>query len=326
MTTYNHGLYVRQAMASVLEQQVDFGVELVIGEDCSTDETPAYVREAQQRHPDHVRLVTSEQNVGARNNGARTSRACIGKYVAYCEGDDYWNDPTKLAQQVAFLESNPDYSMVHSHCNRYYVLKKRMVRNSLTVPSGLDDANAYEDIMLGRRSPLTVSVVTRRDLLFRIVEDCPECTDPVWPMGDTQRWLELSRLGKVACIHEPLATTNVLPESAGQSQDPRKHLRFYLKARELKLHYLKKYPINPQLARVVREKQALILLQLAFAAGDTAVAEEMYSDYCAHCENPIPRAKWLVWGSQSATRRRLVQPLVQADRRWRNLGIRLNRS
>jgi glycosyltransferase involved in cell wall biosynthesis len=112
MITFNHRPYIEKAITSILSQQVDFGVELVIGEDCSTDGTREVVIDFQRRFPDHIRVITSDSNVGMRQNGARTRRACRGKYMGSCEGDDFWHDPNKLAEQVAFLEARPEYVMV----------------------------------------------------------------------------------------------------------------------------------------------------------------------------------------------------------------------
>jgi hypothetical protein len=84
-------------------------------------------------------------------------------------------------------------------------------------------------------------------------------------MGDTTTWLELSRLGKIGCIHKALATKNMLPESASSSQDPQKLLRFFLAGRDLNLHYLTKYPVSAEVERTVREKLALGLLYHAHA-------------------------------------------------------------
>ena len=88
MTTYNHAPYLRQAIEGVLAQQTPFDVELVLGEDCSTDATPAICREYAERYPGRVRLVTGPANVGWRANYRRTFEACRGRYVAYCDGDD----------------------------------------------------------------------------------------------------------------------------------------------------------------------------------------------------------------------------------------------
>jgi len=322
MITYNHRPYIEQAVKCVLDQETDFSVELVIGEDCSTDGTRELVFDLQRRHPEHIRVITSEHNVGAHKNLFRTETACRGKYIAYCEGDDYWNDPLKLAKQVAFLEARPDYSMVHSHAHRYFVAEKRLGKD-MTVTRGLDEAKAFEDMVLDRRPALTVTVLARADKLKWILDHCPECTDPKWPMGDTQRFLELSKLGKVGCIHEPFATTNYLLESASQSRNVRERLRFIMAARELKLHYLRKYPVPTEVERSVREKLALIALYHAYQARDTSLAEALYMEYRNAClEKPGLRAGWLRWGSRSALHQRLVMPLVMAEERWRRLQER----
>lgn len=104
MTTYNHAPYLRQAVESVLSQQTLFDFELVLGEDCSTDLTAEICREYAAKYPGRVRLVTGARNVGWRANYRRTFDACRGKYVAYCDGDDWWTDPCKLQMQADLME------------------------------------------------------------------------------------------------------------------------------------------------------------------------------------------------------------------------------
>ena len=82
MTTYNHERYIAQAIESVLRQQTDFAVEVVVGEDCSTDNTLAICREYEAKYPDRVRVVASERNIGMHANYRRTIEACRGEYVA----------------------------------------------------------------------------------------------------------------------------------------------------------------------------------------------------------------------------------------------------
>jgi len=110
MLAYNHEEFIVQAIESILSQQCGFSFELVIGEDCSTDRTEAICREHQARCPGRIRLVTSEANVGMHRNFARIWCRARGRYVALCEGDDYWTDPHKLAKQVAMLEAKPAFS------------------------------------------------------------------------------------------------------------------------------------------------------------------------------------------------------------------------
>ena len=108
MVTHQHDKYIAQAVESVLQQVTTLDVELVVGDDASTDQTPAILRDFATRFPDRVRLVTQRRNVGVARNALSVIRACRGKYIALLDGDDYWTDPGKLQAQVDLLESMPD--------------------------------------------------------------------------------------------------------------------------------------------------------------------------------------------------------------------------
>ena len=141
MITYNHGLFIRQAIESILHQQTDFTYRLVIGEDRSTDQTRAVCQEFAEKFPDRIQLISSGSNVGMMENFLRTYRACTGDFIAYCEGDDYWTDPGKLQQQVNFLQENPEYSscfhnvVIDENINgreRQWVLHEALAKDSFT--------------------------------------------------------------------------------------------------------------------------------------------------------------------------------------------------
>ena len=109
MISYRHEAFIAQAIESILAQQCDFDIELVIGDDCSPDRSSAICDEYARRDP-RVRLLPRDRNLGVMANFSRTLQACRGQYVAVCEGDDYWIDPLKLAKQVAFLDAHPDHA------------------------------------------------------------------------------------------------------------------------------------------------------------------------------------------------------------------------
>ena len=111
MVTYNQERYIAQAIESVLEQQTDFDVEIVIGEDCSTDATRSIVVDLAQRHPGRIRPLLNATNLGPKANFMQTFEACRGQYMAILEGDDYWTSPQKLQMQVDALESHPTWAM-----------------------------------------------------------------------------------------------------------------------------------------------------------------------------------------------------------------------
>lgn len=117
--TYNHEPYIRKCIEGVLMQQVNFTMEFIIAEDCSTDGTLAICKEYAEKYPNLIELITSENNVGAIANERRAMKAAKGKYIAFCEGDDYWTNPLKLQKQVDFLEANPEYSVCFTRYKLY---------------------------------------------------------------------------------------------------------------------------------------------------------------------------------------------------------------
>lgn len=107
MIAFNQEQFIRQALESVLAQETDFPVEVIVADDASTDETAAIVREIAEDHREVVRPVLRAENVGIHANLIDALGRTRGRYVALCEGDDYWTDPSKLQRQVAFMEANP---------------------------------------------------------------------------------------------------------------------------------------------------------------------------------------------------------------------------
>lgn len=111
MITYNHEKFIAEAIEGVVMQKTNFPFELVIGEDCSTDSTRAICIEYQQKYPDIIKLRLPETNQGMMLNWINNINSGAGKYIALCDGDDYWTDPFKLQKQVDFMEVNPDFAL-----------------------------------------------------------------------------------------------------------------------------------------------------------------------------------------------------------------------
>ena len=107
MVTYNHEGYIANAIDSVLQQVGPFVIELVIGNDCSTDKTFSVISDYQARYPQTIKCVTSNITRGYQGNLMDTLGRCAGRYVAILDGDDYWTDCNKLKKQLAILESSP---------------------------------------------------------------------------------------------------------------------------------------------------------------------------------------------------------------------------
>ncbi|MDP3312575.1 glycosyltransferase family 2 protein [Lutibacter sp.] len=113
MITYNHENYIREAMEGVLMQECNFEIELIVANDCSTDNTNNIIQDIIQQHRNAswIKYTNHTKNKGMMPNFIWAMQQCQGKYIALCEGDDYWIDPLKLQKQVDFLEANPDYTI-----------------------------------------------------------------------------------------------------------------------------------------------------------------------------------------------------------------------
>lgn len=119
--TFNQKDYIRQAIDSFLAQQVDFPIEIMVNDDCSTDGTTDIVLGYQKEHPELFRITTHDENqysLGKSPMGEFQVPLARGKYIAMCEGDDYWTDPTKLQKQFDYMEAHPEVAAcVHATDN-----------------------------------------------------------------------------------------------------------------------------------------------------------------------------------------------------------------
>ena len=110
--TYNHEKYIAQTIESILKQKTSYGYEILIGDDCSTDNTRRIIDEYKEQYPDIIRVFYHKKNVGATKNGYTLFKHSKGEYLAFCDGDDYWDDEYRLQRDIEFLEANFQYTGV----------------------------------------------------------------------------------------------------------------------------------------------------------------------------------------------------------------------
>ena len=120
--TYNHEKYVRQALESILSQTCTYSIEILINDDASTDQTASIIKEFELKYPNTIKPIYQSQNqrskIGGGMNPTFNFNRARGRYLAFCEGDDYWMTPDKLQNQVDFLEKNHDYGAVVTDYNK----------------------------------------------------------------------------------------------------------------------------------------------------------------------------------------------------------------
>lgn len=199
MITYNHESYIHEAIKGILIQKTNFPFELVIGEDCSTDNTRKIIREYEIQYPEIIIAQYPETNRGMIENFTTVMESARGKYIALCEGDDYWTDPLKLQKQVDFLESNPDYVLcfhdAETICEDETVINWSFKKKYSRIYNK-QDAFSFDDIIRNGWFIPTASIVFRN-----IIKEFPEWFNNVLS-GDYSLQMLLARKGKFKYIDE----------------------------------------------------------------------------------------------------------------------------
>lgn len=163
MITYNHEKYIAQAIEGVLMQQSDFEIELIIADDCSPDNTTEIVNNFIQNHKNGkwIKYIKHKKNLGLMPNFSWALKKCRGKYIALCEGDDYWTDYSKLEKQVNFLEKNPEFSACTHQSEVIYEDKNKP---SHLFKENVKDTLILEDLLKGREFH-TASLIFKSEVI-----------------------------------------------------------------------------------------------------------------------------------------------------------------
>lgn len=206
--TYNHGKYIRECLESLVRQNTTFKYEIIIGEDESNDQTREICISFAEKYPELIILnlrsrkdvIKIDGKVTGRYNLIKNIESVRGKYMAFCEGDDYWIDDNKLQMQVDFLESNPDYSICFHDC---YLLTNGKLSNFK--PEGFfKDTYTLEDTF---RSWFIPSA----SMLFRLT---PEFELPEWFSkvfsGDRSLIALVASYGKIKYLDRKMSVYRIL--------------------------------------------------------------------------------------------------------------------
>jgi len=132
--TYNQEEYIAECLESILSQEGDFKIELIIGDDCSNDNTMKIIKKTAGSISDNkieVKILTTDKNIGMTKNLQRCFNACTGSYIAVCEGDDYWIDPKKLQKQINFLQLHPECALCFNDIYMYFQERGELVKYDL---------------------------------------------------------------------------------------------------------------------------------------------------------------------------------------------------
>lgn len=197
--TYNQEQFISETIESVLMQKTTFEYQLVIGEDCSTDSTRKICESYAHLFPEKIKLLPPlEKNIGLIANYIRTIKECNGKYIAICDGDDYWIDEKKLQKQVDFLENNFDFFIVYTRVRKLF--PNGEFKESTSIPQ--KKTTDFDDLIFDNYIPSVTA-------LFKNIQDNQNQL-PTWiinlPYGDWPTYLwTIKDGGKIHFLDEVTA-------------------------------------------------------------------------------------------------------------------------
>lgn len=188
--TYNHEPYIRDALEGFVMQKTDFPFVAIVHDDASTDGTAAIIREYAEKYPDIIKPIYESENQYSKGSLGQIMRKALCltevKYLALCEGDDFWTHPLKLQKQVDFLEANIDYSMCFHNVE---IIQQGIEK--LDMPCNNIESRNYTTEILDKWIVATCSTMIKSELINYVP------IDKRFIVGDNVLWATCLSLGKV---------------------------------------------------------------------------------------------------------------------------------
>lgn len=235
---YNHEPFLRQCLDGFVMQQTTFPFEAIVHDDASTDGSAAIIREYAEKYPDIIKPVYETENQWGKGTIDKTMDAIMhpnSKYIALCEGDDYWTDPKKLQMQVDIMEANPEIGLVHTAARVYH-------QETGTFDDKLwgEPIVSFENELVANR-PVTLTTCFRKDVFASYREFYYSMGSRGWKMGDYPMWLYMSYFSKTSFIEKPTGVYRKLVYSASHNPDAQKLADFEISAYDIRFFYAKHF-------------------------------------------------------------------------------------
>jgi len=246
LMTYMHETFIKEAMDGIMMQKTDFKIEVVVGDDFSTDRTLDIIKSYQNTDQIHIKILDRQngdaywqkrQKLGRLYNFINIIENCTGKYVALLDGDDYWTDPFKLQKQVDFLEQNPTFSMCGAvaQCLKMGDTEKEFDNAFL---SNRKEILQTEDFLSGY--PVHTATVLFRTSMIKL---------PDWMLnvsnGDLVLFSLLAEKGPVGFINEKMSVYRITGYGVWSSMSlVKRYYAFQNTSNYLNKHFKKKYQYN----------------------------------------------------------------------------------
>ncbi len=227
MLAYNIDKYVETAIKSIIQQKTTYPIQLVIAEDCSTDNTLEICTRYKKLYPDTITLIKHKKNAGLQRNFMDAHQHCEGEYIAICDGDDYWINKNKLQRMTDFMDANSDFAICFHRVINYY------------------EENGSKSFSNGKQKQITNIVdlaksnfITNSSSLFRrsYYPEVPEWFSQI-SLCDYAMHMLNAQHGKIYYFKQPMAVYRKHSKGIWSEKGAEKRINSALYVRELLLHF-----------------------------------------------------------------------------------------
>lgn len=272
--TYQHAPYIKDCLESVLNQKTNFEYEVLLGEDCSTDGTREICMKYAEQYPDKIKLFLHSRDTVIYINGRATGRYNFinnlkhvrGKYIAICDGDDYWSDTLKLQKQIEFLENNNDYSMCF-HAVDILTKGAYVDDKEISIP---EETSSIVDLAKCNYIR-TVSCVYRNNLS----KNYPDIIYTA-PAGDYVLHMLMAEYGKIKYFPEKMAVYRIHEGGRWSQMSRARILVNWIKVLDLLILYFRD---NIQVFDELKKQRISLSMELLMhyqSSGETKKLEELF--------------------------------------------------
>lgn len=280
--TYNQETTIARTLDSILAQKCHIPFEIVIGDDCSTDNTRKVCEGYLQRYPNIIRLMPKAPNKGVTDNYFDSLLACRGKYIADCAGDDFWIDDNKLEKEVTILEQDSSITLVHTNWFYYNEKTKKQTPNNVDVfRDRITDGKSMLKAIATQTDKVIVHLCTsmyRADIFHKVYEeDINLFRNKNFGCEDIQVVFAMAMNGNIAYI--PDYTLNYsygINESVSYSKNSQRQYIFFKGVTELSFYICNKYNISGSRTIWYFQHRLFALAMHAFRGKDRTLRDDVY--------------------------------------------------
>lgn len=284
---YNQEEYISQCLDGLVKQKTNFKYEILVHDDASTDRTAAIIKEYCLRFPDIIKPIYQKENQHQKRIPIIFTYQLPrskGKYIAFCEGDDYWNDDYKLQKQVDLLEEHPEYVLIYTNCSVYNQKMRAFKSKTFT-----HEIASFEELLLKGNFIGTLTTCFRKEAYEKYYEEVrPQ--EKGWRAGDYPLWLYLFLNYKAFFLSDFTSVYRELSNSASHYTDPDKQYLF-----DYNLYTIRTFFSSYSGIQIEAWDEDYELMKRYFKSCLTFYSKKTASTFRYHKKKSVIRKKKLMW-------------------------------